>query len=148
CHRPLAGHARGRVRDADDEVKSAPVHPRYRRMSLLRIRIVPSLLLLAAAGASASEPVALVRVAFDRDGVVSTRAEGMADIAAGRAVTADDPVRIASISKLVVAIGVMRLVEAGTLDLDADVSGYLGWPLRDPAFPDVPITLRLLLSHR
>jgi len=117
-------------------------------MSLLRTRIVPSLLLLAAAGASASEPVAQVRVAFDRDGVVSTRAEGMADIAAGRAVTADDPVRIASISKLVVAIGVMRLVEAGTLDLDADVSGYLGWPLRDPAFPDVPITLRLLLSHR
>lgn len=117
-------------------------------MSLLRNRIIPSLLLFFAAGACASGPVAQVRVAFDRDGIVSTRAEGLADIAAGRAVTADDPVRIASISKLVVAIGVMRLVEAGTLDLDADVSGYLGWPLRHPAFPDAPLTLRLLLSHR
>jgi CubicO group peptidase (beta-lactamase class C family) len=92
--------------------------------------------------------VARVRVAFDRGGVVATQTEGMADIAAGRPVTANDPARIASISKLVVAIGVMRLVEAGKLDLDADVSPLLGWPLRHPEFPDTPITLRLLLSHR
>ena len=42
----------------------------------------------------------------------------------------------------------MRLVEQGRLDLDRDVSDYLGWSLRNPAFPDRPITLRLLLSHR
>ena len=56
--------------------------------------------------------------------------------------------RVASISKLVVAVGVMRLVEQGRLDLDADVSTQLGWVLRHPQFPAVPITLRLLLSHR
>lgn len=56
--------------------------------------------------------------------------------------------RVASISKLVVAVGVMRLVEQGLLDLDADVSAALGWPLRHPQFPQLPITLRLLLSHR
>jgi CubicO group peptidase (beta-lactamase class C family) len=56
--------------------------------------------------------------------------------------------RVASISKLVVAVGVMRLVEQGLLDLDADVSDLLGWPLRHPWHPQVPITLRLLLSHR
>lgn len=102
----------------------------------------------AAADAATNPPVASVRVAFDRDGILATRADGFADIAAGRAVTADDPVRIASISKLVVAIGAMRLAEAGTLDLDADVSDALGWRLRHPRFPDVPVTLRLLLSHR
>ena len=91
---------------------------------------------------------ATVRVAFDRGGVTATRAEGLADIASGREVSADDPVRVASISKLVTAIGVMRLVEAGTLDLDADVSEALGWRLRNPAFPAQPISLRLLLSHR
>ena len=53
-----------------------------------------------------------------------------------------------SISKLVTAIGVMRLVETGKLDLDADVSKALSQPLRNPAFPDTPITLRLLMSHR
>ena len=41
----------------------------------------------------------------------------------------------------------MRLVEAGQLDLDVDVSRYLGWTLRNPAFPTHPITARQLLSH-
>ena len=97
---------------------------------------------------AAAQPVAAVRVAFDRRGETAVSVSGVADLATGRAVTADDPVRVASISKLVVAIGVLRLVEQRRLDLDADVSTLLGWPLRNPAFPDVPITLRLLLSHR
>lgn len=62
-------------------------------------------------------------------------------------VTADTRFRIASISKPFVGIGCMLLVEAGLLDLDADVSEYLGWPLRNPAFPGVPITPAMLLSH-
>lgn len=102
----------------------------------------------AAMPARAAEPVATVRVAFDRDGITDTRVRGFADVAAQRKITAGDPVRVASISKLVVAIGAMRLVEAGKLDLDADVSPLLGYTLRHPRFPDVPITLRLLLSHR
>ena len=61
------------------------------------------------------EPVAEVRVAFDRVRLVEVRTRGVADLATGRAVTADQPVRVASISKLVVALAVMRLVEAGTL---------------------------------
>lgn len=97
---------------------------------------------------AATQPVAAVRVAFDRHGETAVSAAGVADLATGRAVTADDPVRVASIAKLVVAIGVLRLVEQHRLDLDADVSGLLGWRLRNPAFPDAAITLRLLLSHR
>lgn len=59
----------------------------------------------------------------------------------------DHRVRIASISKLVVAIGVMQLVERGALDLDADVSALLGYEVRNPAFPAAPITARQLLAH-
>ena len=92
-------------------------------------------------------PVSQVGIAFDRNGNVGSFSEGLADPAAGRAVTPDDPVRIASISKLVVGIGVMKLVEQGKLGLDEDVSRQLGWTLRNPAFPDRPITLRQLLSH-
>ena len=106
--------------------------------------MIAAALLLAAA----SDPVAAVRVTFNAGGEMSVSAKGLADISASRPVTADDPVRVASISKLVVAIGVLRLVEQGRLDLDADVSRWLGWTLRNPAFPDAPITLRLLLSHR
>lgn len=85
---------------------------------------------------------------FDSRGLTRSGADGLADRASGRALTIDDPVRIASITKLHVALGVMRLVEQGKLDLDEDVSGHLGWTLRNPAFPDRPITLRLILSHR
>lgn len=111
--------------------------------------LLPALLLaLALQTAPAPDPAATVRIAFDRRGETAVVAEGLADAAVNRAVTPDDPVRVASISKLVTAIAVLRLVEAGTLDLDADVSRVLGWRLRNPAFPDAPITLRLLLSHR
>lgn len=102
----------------------------------------------AVSPAPTREPMAAVRVVFDRERVVSVRAEGFADHESGRPITVDDPVRVASISKLVVAIAVLRLVEQHKLDLDADVSEQLGWRLRNPAFADVPITLRLLLSHR
>ncbi|UZK65948.1 serine hydrolase domain-containing protein [Sphingomonas sp. M1-B02] len=105
-------------------------------------------LILAATPQTAPQPVATVRVAFDRTGETNVEAAGFADLAAQRPVTADDPVRVASISKLIVAIGVLRLVEQSKLDLDADVSAQLGWRLRNPAFPNAPITLRLLLSHQ
>ncbi len=91
---------------------------------------------------------ATVAVAFTRHTVRPVIAEGLADRTTSRTVTADDQVRVASISKLVTALGVMRLVDQGKLDLDRDVSDYLGWAIRNPAFPDTPITLRLLLSHQ
>ena len=109
--------------------------------------------LLGASGCAATRmetPVygVTVRVAFDAHRPDTILVKGYADPVTRRAATADDPVRIASVSKLVTALGTMRLVEAGTLDLDRDVSGWLGWRLRNPAFPDVPITLRMLLSHQ
>ncbi|MDP8914724.1 MAG: beta-lactamase family protein [Pseudomonadota bacterium] len=91
---------------------------------------------------------AYVWLSFDRAAVRRSGASGMADRALNRPLTVADPVRIASVSKLFVALGVMRLVEQGKLDLDRDVSQRLGWRLRNPAFPDEKITLRLLLSHR
>jgi CubicO group peptidase (beta-lactamase class C family) len=55
--------------------------------------------------------------------------------------------RIASLSKFVTTLGTMKMVEQGRLSLDADISDYLGYRLRNPNFPDHPITLRMLLSH-
>lgn len=111
--------------------------------------------LTALAGACATVPVepppphaSHAWATFDSRGITRSGASGLANRASGRALTIDDPVRIASITKLHVALGVMRLVEQGKLDLDEDVSGHLGWTLRNPDFPDRPITLRLLLSHR
>jgi CubicO group peptidase (beta-lactamase class C family) len=105
-------------------------------------------LLDCAAVAPAAAPVhAQAGVAFDRGGDIASFAEGTADRRSGRLVTIDDPVRVASISKMVTAIGVMKLVDQGRLDLTSDVSRWLGWTLRNPNFPDQPITLSMLLSH-
>lgn len=90
---------------------------------------------------------ARVLIAFDRHGEIAGRTEGVADPVTGRAPTLDDPVRVASVSKLVVALGVMRLVDEGRLDLDRPIGDWLGYPVVNPAFPDRPVTLRHLLGH-
>ena len=97
---------------------------------------------------TAAPPVhAEVGVAFDGDGDIASFAEGITDPRTRRPVTIDDPVRVASVSKMVTAIGIMKLVDLGKLDLHRDVSDYLGWRLRNPNFPDRPITLAMLLAH-
>lgn len=55
---------------------------------------------------------------------------------------------IASISKTVTATALLQLYEEGLFSLDDDVNGYLPFPLRNPHYPDEPITFRMLLSHR
>ncbi|QLC25832.1 serine hydrolase [Parasphingopyxis algicola] len=97
----------------------------------------------------AADPViGWARVEFDANGIVESAAGGLADLDTERELTVDDPVRIASISKLVVALAAARLVEEGAIDLRDDVSIHLGWRLRNPHFPDEVITLRALLDHR
>ena len=103
---------------------------------------------LALAAVAGAGHAATVAVRFDKKRITVVEESGLADPATGRRVTADDPVRIASVSKLVVALGVMRLVEQHKLQLDRDVSDYLGWKLRNPSFPREKITLRMLLGHR
>ncbi|MBU6166278.1 MAG: beta-lactamase family protein [Alphaproteobacteria bacterium] len=103
--------------------------------------------LVAGTDARAPQLAGVIGVVADRNRIVWAEAHGLADIAAARPLATDSVVRVASISKLVVAIAVWRLVEQGRLDLDRDVSLYLGWRLRHPQFPDRPVTLRQLLSH-
>lgn len=55
--------------------------------------------------------------------------------------------RVASVTKMVSAMYVMQLVEQGLVDLDADISDYLGFSMRNPHYKDTPITLRMLMTH-
>ncbi|MGH7445383.1 MAG: serine hydrolase domain-containing protein, partial [Longimicrobiales bacterium] len=54
--------------------------------------------------------------------------------------------RVGSVSKLFTDIGIMQLVEAGEIDLDAPVSQYA--PAFEPNTAGKEITLRQLMSHR
>lgn len=98
--------------------------------------------------ATTTGPQAAAKVDFDADRQAVAAIQGLSNRTTGRALMPDDPVRIASISKLFVSLAVMRLTEKGLLELDRDVSDYLAWPLLHPRYPDVPITLQQLLSHQ
>jgi CubicO group peptidase (beta-lactamase class C family) len=80
--------------------------------------------------------------------VLLSRGYGFADIANKIPMSPDSTlVRPGSVSKLITALAVMQLVEQGRLDLDRDVNDYLDFRIPTPK-DGVPVTLRLLLSHR
>src|SRR5258708_24242337 len=61
--------------------------------------------------------------------------------------TAHTVYRVGSVSKLFTDIGIMQMVEAGKINLDAPVSQYIPDFQPQNPFPE-PITLRELMSHR
>ncbi len=65
----------------------------------------------------------------------------------GRPVDGETVYKAASLTKMITAVGVMQLKEAGRLDLDAPLTWGEGTPIRNPRFPDVPVTLRQALTH-
>jgi CubicO group peptidase (beta-lactamase class C family) len=79
--------------------------------------------------------------------ITYTKAFGWQDKEAQKPLKEDHIFRIASISKSFSATSIMQLVEAGKISLDDDVSGLIGFKVRNPKFPETVITLRMLLSH-
>jgi CubicO group peptidase (beta-lactamase class C family) len=69
-------------------------------------------------------------------------------VSIGKPVDENTRFQVASLSKWITAWGVMTLVEAGKLDLDAPVSRYLTrWKLPPGKFDNQSVTVRRLLSH-
>jgi CubicO group peptidase (beta-lactamase class C family) len=82
------------------------------------------------------------------DSVVWSNGYGYYDIENKKAATIDTLYLMASISKTITATALMQLYEQGFFDLDDDVNNYLPFILRNPNHPEIPITYRMLLSHR
>ncbi|MFQ3665036.1 MAG: serine hydrolase domain-containing protein [Sphingomonadaceae bacterium] len=126
-------------------------------LGLLRTVVVAGLLALAAGAAAQPASLGGVPVAgyaaarIDPDGRVHAFAEGAAELAPDgrivRPLAPETPMRVASISKVIVALAILRLADAGRLSLDDPASLHLGWPLVHPLHPDAPVTIRLLLRH-
>jgi CubicO group peptidase (beta-lactamase class C family) len=73
---------------------------------------------------------------------------GWADVTRQVKMTPDTVINIASVSKTITATAVMQLVEKNAIDLDGDVNQYVPFQVRNPRYPDAPITCRQLLAHR
>jgi CubicO group peptidase (beta-lactamase class C family) len=134
---PLSAQDRGHI--ADIEMKLAPARPPESG---------PAYATITARMAEYNVPA--VSIAFIENGRIKwTRAYGLADVAAARPATPDTLFQAASMSKAVAAAGALRLVEAGKLDLDADVNTRLtGWKVPTGSYTETDkVTLRRLLSH-
>ena len=59
----------------------------------------------------------------------------------------DTKYRIASISKLSTAISIWQLIEQGLIDPEGDISQYIGFMLRNPHHPHIPLTVKMVMSH-
>lgn len=94
--------------------------------------------------AALNVPGAAVAIVRD-DQVVFAEGFGRADDE-GRAVTAQTPFDLASVSKSLTALAVMRQVEAGNLALDAAVREYLPW-FGDEQPQLAEVTVRDLFGH-
>jgi CubicO group peptidase (beta-lactamase class C family) len=93
------------------------------------------------------ETVGLAVVVVRDNAVVYQKALGWKDREKKIPLDEDDLFRIASISKSFAATAILQLVEQGRLSLDDDVGDLIGFPVRNPAFPDRMITLAMLLNH-
>lgn len=103
-------------------------------------------LALIVASALDADPTPALGVAVATGGTPRAVTSGVADARTGTDAHEETLFHACSMSKMVTATGVLRLVDAGVLDLDADIGSYLGdWRLDGPVGP--PVTLAHLLSH-
>jgi len=81
------------------------------------------------------------------NGISWSKAYGLADVENNIPMSINGIMNIASISKTITATAVMQLWENGQISLDEDINTYLPDPVRNPHFPEIPITIQHLLTH-
>jgi CubicO group peptidase (beta-lactamase class C family) len=74
--------------------------------------------------------------------IIFEKYEGFANFRDKTPITSETPIHIASVSKVLTATAILKLVNAKRVDLDQKVNHYL----KEFPYPDV--TVRMLLSHR
>ncbi len=136
-----------------------PALIRFRRLAALLLSLV--LLPAAVSGEAPSEDEVnrifkkyktvggMVLAAKDGE-IVFSYCYGMANKVSKESITPDTYFKLASVSKLVTAAAVMKLVETGQLDLDENIGHILGNPAYDaanPNYPKISLTSRMLMTH-
>ena len=86
-------------------------------------------------------------VVVGKDEIIDESYYGYQSLEQHQKVTADTIFRIASISKIIVAMVAMSLVEKGLVSLDDDIGDILGFTIRNPYYPNQKITMRMLMTQ-
>jgi CubicO group peptidase (beta-lactamase class C family) len=72
---------------------------------------------------------------------------GYANLERNLPVTANTMFMLASISKTIMVTALMQLYEQGRFTLEDSINAYLPFPVRNPTYPGIPITFKMLLTH-
>lgn len=85
---------------------------------------------------------------FEKGRLTDCHAVGYAGLQGERIpVTPQTIFRTASVAKMATALLVFRMQTLGRLNVQQEAGELLGYPVRNPHFPDAPVTLAMLLSH-
>lgn len=79
--------------------------------------------------------------------IIQLAGYGFADIASGRAMTADTPMNTASISKPILGITILQLKDHSLLDLDTNINTYLPFEIDNPNIDGETVSIRNLATH-
>ncbi len=79
--------------------------------------------------------------------IVWKGAVGKSNIEKDKDITTKQIQTLGSVSKLFTGATFLKLYEEGKFRLDDDVNIYLPFSVRNPKFPNIPITIKMLLTH-
>lgn len=85
--------------------------------------------------------------AIKDDEVVFTKAYGTYDLENNKAAELDTIYQIGSIGKCITSTALMQFFERGFFELDDNINDYLPFEIKNPNFPNINITFRMLLAH-
>lgn len=89
----------------------------------------------------------VVACIVDKSGILWTGTYGHANREYNIPATEETIYPLESITKVFISLTVFQLWEQGLIELDADVNDYLPYSVRNPYYPDTPITVAMLLNH-
>lgn len=90
----------------------------------------------------------LVACVIKDNETIWAKAYGYSNFYLRKKATLDTIYLVGSISKTITATAVMQLFEKGLFCLDDDVNDFLPFNIRNPKYPEIPITFRMLLAHQ
>ena len=83
----------------------------------------------------------------NQKGVLYAEGIGFSNTATNAKYTENTIQNIGSVSKTFIGIALLKAQELGKLDLDDPIMDYLPFQVKNPSFPDTPITIRQLATH-
>jgi len=83
----------------------------------------------------------------DEKGLLYDKGFGFTDIERKKAYTSNTIQNIASISKTLIAISLLKAQELGKLDINDPINNYLPFKIVNPNHPEVPILIKHLAYH-